>query len=93
MSNGALTHFCGRYCQVRHFMEDSRQNSHLGMTGRHARQLNIVVGSSAVEGKTATTKSATDHVCYVASSNNVWRLVSVSLTSQIRQLLQVHCLG
>merc|ERR1712142_256434 len=64
------------------------QTIDLGMTGRHARQLNIVVGSSAVEGKTATTKSATDHVCYVASSNNVWRLVSVSLTSQIRQLLQ-----
>ena len=33
-------------------------------------------------------KSATDHVCYVASDKNVWRIVSVSLTSQIRQLLQ-----
>ena len=60
-----------------------------GMTGRHARHLKIVVGSSALEGMPVTAKSATDHVCYIASNNNVWRLVSVSLTTQIRQLLQV----
>jgi len=64
------------------------QSIDLGMTGRHARHLKIVVGSSALEGMPVTAKSATDHVCYIASNNNVWRLVSVSLTTQIRQLLQ-----
>jgi len=63
------------------------QTIDLGTGGRHARQLNIVVGSSAVEGKTST-KPWVNKVCYVASSHNVWRLVPVPLKKQIRQLLQ-----